>query len=298
MKKIGEIELQPKTLGELMERHNGKGLGRISLHFLVIFCFAGLVVAADSLLIKLVVMLLLGICLVFLFAPLHESIHKTAFKSPWLNTVTGWVCGFILFLPPRFFQAFHMAHHRHTQIADKDPELSTEKPKTLFQYLIYLSGIVYWKEQILVLLCYAFGDRQDDYVSDNKIDAIRNEARLYLLLYILIITISVQLASSAALTLWILPVVMGQPLLRAYLLAEHSLCPLVKEMHKNTRTTLTNRLIRGLCWNMNYHAEHHALPAVPFHKLPDFHQYIKTEIDFLDCGYVAVHRQIRSELAG
>lgn len=42
-------------------------------------------------------------------------------------------------------------------------------------------------------------------------------------------------------------------------------------MFLNTRTTLTTRVVRFLAWNMPYHAEHHAMPSVPFHKLPVLH---------------------------
>jgi len=55
-----------------------------------------------------------GTCLVFLFAPLHETIHGTAFRSRRLNRVVSAACGWILVLPPRYFRAFHFEHHRHT----------------------------------------------------------------------------------------------------------------------------------------------------------------------------------------
>src|ERR671923_2405060 len=41
-----------------------------------------------------------GVVLVFLFAPLHETIHRTAFKSRWLNDGLAWLFGLILVLPP------------------------------------------------------------------------------------------------------------------------------------------------------------------------------------------------------
>ena len=37
----------------------------------------------------------------------------------------------------------------------------------------------------------------------------------------------------------------------------------------NTRTTLTNGLMRLLMWNMPFHTEHHLYPSIPFHRLPD-----------------------------
>ena len=73
-------------------------------------------------------MLLHGILLVFLFAPLHEAVHRTAFRSRWLNDGVARACGAVLILPPDYFRAFHFTHHRHTQDPARDPELSTPKP--------------------------------------------------------------------------------------------------------------------------------------------------------------------------
>src|SRR3546814_4776726 len=40
-----------------------------------------------------------GIVLVFLFAPLHETIHRTAFRRRALNDAVARVAGFLLVLP-------------------------------------------------------------------------------------------------------------------------------------------------------------------------------------------------------
>lgn len=92
------------------------------------------------------------------------------------------------------------------------------------------------------------------------------------------------------LLVWLLPLLRGAPFLRVYLLAEHARCPHGSSMLDNTRTPLTTRLVRVLAWNMPYHAEHHAFPAVPFHKLPAFHAHAKAHITHLQPGYIGFHR--------
>ena len=84
-------------------------------------------------------------------------------------------------------------------------------------------------------------------------------------------TVSAATGSAAVLWVWLLPVVLGQPMLRLYLLAEHTGCPMVPEMLENSRTVHTNAVVRFLAWNMPYHAEHHAYAAIPFHALPRAH---------------------------
>ena len=85
---------------------------------------------------------------------------------------------------------------------------------------------------------------------------------------------------------------LGQPALRAFLLAEHTGCPLVPDMLRNSRTTKSNAVLRWLVWNMNYHAEHHAYPALPFHTLPKAHRLIRDKIAVRASGYISVHRDL------
>jgi len=84
---------------------------------------------------------------------------------------------------------------------------------------------------------------------------------------------------------WIGPQLLGQPPLRAYLLAEHTSCTNDANGLTNTRTTLTNGLVRLLMWNMPFHAEHHLYPSIPFHRLPDAHLAIRERLGFVQQGY-------------
>ena len=91
---------------------------------------------------------------------------------------------------------------------------------------------------------------------------------------------------------WVLPALLGQPCLRAYLLAEHTGCPFVPEMWRNTRTTPTIAPVHWLTWNMLYHAGHHAYPAVPFHRLPEAHRRMRAGLAHVTPGYLAAQRDI------
>ena len=84
---------------------------------------------------------------------------------------------------------------------------------------------------------------------------------------------------------WIGPQLLGQPPLRAYLLAEHTGCTHDRDGLTNTRTTLTTWPVRLLMWNMPFHAEHHMYPSIPFHRLPDAHAAIRARLGFVQPGY-------------
>ncbi len=233
-----------------------------------------------------------GAVLVFLFAPLHESVHLTAFRSRRLNWVVATVCGFLLLLPPRWFRRFHLAHHRFTQDPARDPELSTAKPDSWPRYLLHVSGLPVWWGLIRALAVNAAVGPRDSFVPDRERGAVRGEAMLFVGGYAAVAVASVLAGSMLAVWLWVVPAVLGQPWLRLFLLAEHAGCPQTPDMRQNTRTTLTNAAVRALTWNMSFHTEHHAHPGVPFHGLPALHRRMAGELRHCAPGYRAVHRSL------
>jgi fatty acid desaturase len=237
-----------------------------------------------------------GVVLIFLFAPLHECIHRTAFANRRLNDVVAWVCGLVLMLPSNFFRAFHFTHHRYTQDPARDPELATAKPATLGAYLVYVSGLPYWRERTATLLRHACGRIDEAFIPPRQHPTIAREARIVLLVYAGIAAGSLYAGTWIAILYWLGPAVLGQPALRLYLMAEHTGCPLVPDMLRNSRTTHTTWLMRRLAWNMPYHVEHHAYPALPFHALAAAHALLRDKIAIQATGYMAVHRQILAGL--
>ncbi|MFO1090894.1 MAG: fatty acid desaturase [Hyphomicrobiales bacterium] len=227
----------------------------------------------------------LGILVVFLFTLMHEASHRTAFRSEWLNDICARAAGFLLFLPPEWFRYFHFAHHRHTQDPARDPELAAPKPETRWQYLKYVSGFPVWRGNLTTLLRNAWGSARDAYVPEKARRRIVSESRQMLAAYAVLLATSVLIHSTMLLWVWLIPALLGQPFLRLYLLAEHGRCPFVQNMLENSRTTFTNRLVRAIAWNMPYHAEHHAYPAVPFHKLPQFHALAARHVKVTERGY-------------
>jgi fatty acid desaturase len=91
---------------------------------------------------------------------------------------------------------------------------------------------------------------------------------------------------------WVLPQLLCQPFLRAYVLAEHTGCTMDRNGLTNTRTTLTNRVVRLLMWNMPFHAEHHLYPSIPFHRLADAHRSLRNRLGFVQHGYINLNLDI------
>jgi fatty acid desaturase len=289
--------VSPRDLRALRRLSNRSGVARLAAHLAALAAMAIIVAAAPGPLLRLSAQAVEGAILVFLFAPLHETIHRTAFKSRRLNDVVAAVIGFLILQPADFFRFFHFTHHRHTQDPARDPELATPKPRTRAEWLLAVGGLPLWRDLLFGLLRHAAGRAAEPYLSADAARQVIREARVHVLLYAVLAILSLIRRSDAVIVFWLAPALLGQPWLRLYLMAEHIGCPLVPDMLANSRTTLTNGVVRFFAWNMPFHAEHHAFPAIPFHALPALHDHLAPSIGTLAPGYIAVHARLLRTLA-
>ena len=289
--------LSRAELAALTERSNARGLARFALHLAVIAAAGAVHAAALGTAWTIPAAWAFGTCLVFLFAPLHETVHYTAFRSRWLNRAVSVACGWVLLLPPRFFRAFHLEHHRWTQDPERDPELVGEPLRTWGQYAWRISGAQYWTRQVRVIARHVAGRVPEPYIPRAERGRVVREARMFLAGYVLVGAVSVAAGTAALFWFWVLPLLLGQPMLRLYLLAEHTGCPMSADMLENSRTVHTNALVRLLAWNMPYHAEHHAYASIPFHALPRAHVALAPYIANQPRGYVRVQADIARSFA-
>ncbi len=279
-------KLRAGELKTLATRSDAKALPWLAGHLAVLACTGTLVWMLRDSPWVIPVLVVHGYVLSFMFCPFHEAAHVTAFRSRWLNLVVGHCVGFTLLLPYGYFRRFHWDHHRYTQDPERDPELFLPKPGNAIEYAWHVSGLQNWKRRISNSLEHALlGRVQQPWIPEDKRREVVLEARLYLLAYALAFAGSVALQSWALVWLWIVPGMIGQFFLRSYLLAEHTGCALKSDMLEMTRTIHTNPLVRFFAWNMPYHTEHHAYPAVPFHALPALHAHLKPSLVHETRGY-------------
>ncbi|MGL5010248.1 MAG: fatty acid desaturase [Paracoccaceae bacterium] len=275
--------IAPEVKARLTARSDRAGLWHLAGHLGAIFACGALIAAGVPGWWALLPVQ--GVLVIFLFTLEHEATHKTPFASERVNDWVGRLCGFLILLPFTWFRYFHLAHHRWTNIPGRDPELEGAKPATKRAWVWHVSGVPYWISQGRLMLGLVTGRAAGDYLPAGALPRILLEARVMAVGYGLV-GLSL-LFSPVLFWVWLLPVVLGQPFLRLYLLAEHGDCPQVANMFENTRTTFTTAVVRFLAWNMPYHAEHHVYPAVPFHQLPVLHGMMKDELRVTAEGYGA-----------
>ena len=273
-------------------RHTVGHLGAIVVSGTVLWILRGTAWAIPAMLVH-------AYLVAFLFTIVHETAHQTAFRTRACNTGLGHVAGLAIVLPYAYYRVFHWDHHRYTQDPRRDPELARPLPTTRLDIAWLLTGIpgLYARTRLLVVHAVT-GRARKRWIPVDQRPRIVREARAYLLVYAAVLVASVATGSFAALWLWVVPTIVGQLFLRPYLLAEHTGCAHNADMLANTRTTYTNRLVRFFAWNMPYHAEHHAYPAVPFHALPRLNALLARHIVHTERGYpastVAVLRHLSS----
>ena len=131
-----------------------------------------------------------------------------------------------------------------------------------------------------------FTDMERSFIPPNSLPRVQREAWIIGSVYAGVTVLSLVSQSWVALTYWLLPRLLGEPVMRVIRMSEHGACPRVADMLKNTRTVVTLAPVRWLNWNNAHHAEHHAMPAIPFHALPDLHRYLGAHIEELRPGYI------------
>jgi fatty acid desaturase len=284
-------------LRRLSRRSNARGIVQLTFHCLLLAATGAIVWASRGSLWLLPAMILHGVVLVFIFCALHESVHRTAFASRRVNDAVACICGALLLLPAEYFRLFHFAHHRFTQDPARDPELAQPAASSLPAYLWRASGLPNWHKRITVTLGHALTGRvAEPYVPALKRRMIVREARIVWSFYVIVLAVSLALHRIDALIYWVLPMMAGQPFLRLFLLSEHAGCALSDNMYANTRTTYTNAAVRLLTWQMPFHAEHHAFPAIPFHALAQVNALVRDCVEVSAPGYLALHRELIRQL--
>lgn len=295
---LAEEKLTREELKSFMQRSDSKSFRRLALWLLLVVVTSTLITLAWNSWLIWPAMFVQGVVLVHFFSLQHECVHYTVFRTRWLNDLFGQICGLIIILPHRFFRYEHCDHHTYTQITGEDPE-QIPMPKTLGEYLYYISAIPYWRGKFTELFRHASGNLSEvekRFIPKVEHAAVYRDARRMLAIYATIFFAMAVTGWWGLIWYWLIPLFLGEPVMRWIRMTEHVGRPSVREMSENTRTSLVSAPWAFLCWNMNYHAEHHYVASVPYHALPRLHEKLKDHIHIEKGGYFGAHRAILRQL--
>jgi fatty acid desaturase len=269
------------TMRGLQRRSDTPGLVRFGAYVVALVALGAATVAVDPLGWKVLLFLAYSTVFAFSEAILHETHHRTPFKTLWMNEVAHYVAGLLAFKEPLRDRWLHAAHHTFTSHSELDPELATERPPSFWTL-----GLDFMRVHNALLWLWAtvrvavLGAERDELTRRWVPEAHRRRltwsARACVAFYVAVVALAVVLGSWYPVLFVFAARFVGAPLHSWVTLVQHAgLQENVEDWRDNTRTIRVNPLVRFLYWNMNFHVEHHMHPTVPFHALPRLHEEIR-----------------------
>lgn len=226
----------------------------------------------------------------------HETSHGTAFKTDWMNNALYEIASFMVLRQSTVWRWSHARHHSDTIIRGRDPEIAVPRPPDLKKIVLGFFGLSGSIPEIRRILLHASGriDREvATYLPQHEYSKVIFKARIYILIYLFVIVLSVYFQSLLPLLFIGLPTILGGWLMPVYGLTQHAgLRENVLDHRLNCRTVYMNRIHRFLYWNMNYHIEHHMFPLVPYHALPQLHELVKDDYPVPYKGIIDAYKEI------
>jgi fatty acid desaturase len=142
------VHVDRRTMKTLMRRTNWHGLAYFAGYLALLVLFGALsMLDVFPLWVRVLSFIAYANVLCFCEAILHETNHRTAFRTSWLNEAVHYVAGVLNFKEPIRDRWLHAAHHTYTSYPDIDPETFLDppvQPWTLVLYLFRLRLVPEW----------------------------------------------------------------------------------------------------------------------------------------------------------
>jgi Na+-transporting NADH:ubiquinone oxidoreductase subunit F len=226
----------------------------------------------------------------------HESSHGTAFKTDWMNNALYEVASFMVLRESVPWRWSHVRHHSDTLIVGRDPEIAAQRPVNLLTLALNFFNVnafrAYWKN-VLLHSTGRLNAEEKTYIPESEYGKVFARARIYVLIYAVVIALSIYTQSLLPLMYIGLASFYGAWLMVVYGITQHAgLAENVLDHRLNCRTVYMNPVNRFLYWNMGYHVEHHMFPLIPYHALPKLHEVVKADMPVPYNGLIEAYREI------
>ena len=220
----------------------------------------------------------------------HECLHRGLFVHRWLNDAVGVAMGVFMGVPYAGYRRYHLHHHAHTHTED-DSEPA-----------VVLTSRLQWGGYMMVA---AHGQRFSSTMllpkaltSRNRVSAIHAVASIAGLAVMLSACVYGVLYQPRLFLLgWLVPIVVGAPLMAYINMADHYGCSYGPgDSLAITRSTKGSRFTRFIAWDSNYHAEHHLAAAVPSSSLATLHRVLEPYVVHREVSFIDFHRRLLADL--
>ena len=282
-----KCSIDKKILKELSKRSNWQGIKHISVWITILVLSGYMAFVTWGSWWTILWFLIYGNIYTFCNPIWHECGHKTAFKSHWLNEVFYHITSFMYNYEPIRWRWSHFHHHSYTlHTKDRyDHEIQVTKPTDLFFVLMmHLPGgnLFTFLFFHLETIKHAFGLTSvvmKDCVPKEEQSKVRLFARIHAILWTIIIGASIYFQTWFPILYLLLPFVYGTTMIHIIQFIQHAgLTNDVQDHRLTTRSVKLNPFLNFLCWNMEYHLEHHMYPMIPSYNLKKLHELIKDQL--------------------
>lgn len=297
------VEDVPRRATDLLSPQEIKALTRASdLHgFLATFTTWGLIVAALVIpalvphpAVILASVLILGGRQLGLAILMHEAAHRSLFRTRWINDFVGyWMGGVPIWQRLEGYRLHHRRHHARTNTdADPDRALSAPFPVTPASLVrkfardaVGLTGLRRMFGQLLMdlgIIKYSVAPPVEKADPSERTPATMAAGLARHTLPFVAFNVGLWALAYALGAGWVWLLWFGAYLtsfsafIRMRSIAEHACTSPSENPFLNTRTTRANLLAKLTVapHGVNYHLEHHLLPTVPAHQLPELHRLL------------------------
>ena len=226
----------------------------------------------------------------------HECGHRTAFRTMWMNDILYHVASFMSLREAVSWRWSHVRHHSDTVIVGRDTEIAFERPMQARVVIKECFGLSSGASEIKKVLRNVAGKltaEELDYIPEAEQPKAIRTGRIYCILWIATLAAAIAVRSVEPLLFVVGPSFYGRWLMVAYGITQHAgLAEDTLDHRLNSRSVRMNRVHRFLYMNMNYHAEHHMFPSVPYHSLPALNVAVQNDFPPMLPGFRATYRQI------
>ena len=248
-----------------------------------------MVAHAPNVLTVVLALLIIGTRQLGLAVVMHESAHRTLFRSRKLNDFVGnWLAAYPLYLSADMYRAHHLEHHSKTW-SEGDPDLALATPFPVTKASMMrkvardLSGITGLKQLVgtsYLIIQVCRGKTVDAGTLPLRLrrgPALRMVAGTLvtnLLLFGMLWAIGHPMLYLLWLGAWLTT---NKLVARIRSIAEHAVVPDPSDPIGQTRTVRAGWLERLFIApnRVQYHLEHHLLMTVPHYNLPRFHEMLR-----------------------
>lgn len=211
----------------------------------------------------------------------HECGHGTVFRSSWLNEAFYHLSSFMTLREAYLWRWSHARHHTNTAMVGYDPEVQVRRPADFIKIALGFFNLSGGLTEVWRIFKHAFGNLDAgvrSFVPVSEQPKVIWSSRVYVAIVAAVAVWSLAISSFLPLMFVWLPRFYGGWLHQLLALTQHAgLGEDTFDHRENTRTVYLNPVFRYLYLNMNYHLEHHVIPMVPYHRLPELHKLVKPQ---------------------